>query len=82
MTENGERRLDNPTDFVRIEIESALQQEKPVVPLLVQGAVIPPEAELPKSLKMLAYRNATQVRPDPDFRNDMLRLIRALEELS
>ena len=81
VEESGERRIDSPTDFVRIEIESALQRKIPVVPLLVQGAGMPPETELPDSLKPLVYRNATQIRPDPDFHHDISRLIHALEEL-
>lgn len=36
--ERGERRLDDPTDFVRIEVEAALKRDIPVVPLLVSGA--------------------------------------------
>ena len=42
---------------------------------------MPPETELPDSLKPLVYRNATQIRPDPDFHHDISRLIHALEEL-
>jgi hypothetical protein len=81
VADNGERRLDSPTDFVRIEIESALQRKIPVVPLLVQGAIMPSDVDLPDSLKPLVYRNATQIRPDPDFHHDISRLIHALEAL-
>ena len=77
----GRRRLDNPADNVRIEIESALQRKIPLIPVLVCGASMPREDELPESLRKLAYRNATQVRPNPDFRADMTRLIEGLEDL-
>lgn len=78
--EDGYRRLDNPADFVRIEIEAALSQGMPVIPLLVSGARMPPGNALPAAMAELAYRNGIAVRPDPDFHNDMRRLIKALEE--
>lgn len=71
----GHRRLDDPQDFVRIEIESALRRGAVVVPVLVCGAAMPTVAELPDSLRDLTYRNAIAVRPDPDFHPDMNRLI-------
>lgn len=76
----GNRRIDDPTDFVRIEIESALQRKIPVIPLLVRDARMPREADLPASLHKLAYRNGTPIRSDPDFHRDMDRLIAALEK--
>jgi hypothetical protein len=77
---NGQRRLDSQADFVRIELESALQREIPVIPILVKDARMPDEADLPESLKEFAYRNGTVVRHDPDFHTDMDRLIKALEQ--
>jgi hypothetical protein len=75
----GNKRLADPTDFVRIEIESALDRGIPVIPLLVQGAQMPVEVGLPAGLRRLVYRNGIQIRPDPDFHHDMDRLITALE---
>ncbi len=75
----GARRLDDVADFVRIEIESALARKIPVVPVLVRGAAIPAETELPQSLRSLAYRHGIAVRADPDFHRDMDRLIAGLE---
>lgn len=77
---DGNRRLDNPDDWVRIELESAFNRDLPVIPLLVRGARIPKEADLPEPIKPLAYRNAALARPDPDFEPDMERLIRQLEK--
>jgi hypothetical protein len=77
----GARRIDDPRDHLRIEVESALERDIPVIPVLVQGASVPAEADLPESLRPLAYRNAQQVRPDPDFNNDIDRLLRGLEQL-
>jgi hypothetical protein len=76
----GKKRLEDSGDFVRIEIESALERGIPVIPLLVRGAQMPPEEHLPPSLKRLVYRNGIQIRSDPDFHNDMNRLITALEK--
>lgn len=76
----GRKRLDDPTDFVRIEIESALERNIPVIPLLVRGASMTSEDELPPSLRKLVFRNGILIRPDPDFHRDMDRLISALEK--
>jgi tetratricopeptide (TPR) repeat protein len=74
----GNRRLKDPADFVRIEIESALKRNIPVIPLLVSGAKMPAAEDLPGSLQGLAFRNGIQIRPAPDFGVDMARLIRNL----
>ena len=73
-------RLDDPADFVRVEIESALQRDIPVIPLLVRGAKMPRQNQLPESIQGLAYRNAQPVRADPDFSHDVGRLIRSLDK--
>jgi hypothetical protein len=74
----GRRRLDDPNDFVRIEIETALQSRIPVVPVLVRDTQMPASEDLPESLRGLAFRNAASLRTDPDFHHDMDRLIRGL----
>lgn len=68
-------------DWVRSELETVLGKEPPipVIPLLVAGAAMPKEADLPDLLKPLAHRHAAQARPDPDFHHDIDRLIRRLE---
>ena len=77
--DDGRRRLDDAADFVRIEIESALARDIPVIPLLADGVAMPSADQLPQSLRALAFRNGTQVRPDPDFHRDIDRLIDGLE---
>lgn len=77
----GNRRLDDPSDWVRIEVETTLSRGIPVIPLLVNGARVPKEDELPGGLGPLAHRNAALARPDPDFEHDMERLIRGLEKI-
>ena len=80
--ERGLRRLDEDLDYVRIEIEAAFSRSIPVIPVLVRGAALPREDQLPISLKPLAFRNGMAVRSDPDFHNDMNRLIAGLETIA
>jgi eukaryotic-like serine/threonine-protein kinase len=75
----GQRRLEDPDDFVRIELEAALARGIPVVPVLVGNATMPGVSQLPATLAELAYRQSIQVRPDPDFHNDATRLVSALQ---
>jgi hypothetical protein len=72
---SGKPRLAHDDDFVRIEVESALARSVPVVPLLVLGAEMPRPEAVPESLRELTYRQALQVRRDPDFHPDMNRLL-------
>jgi hypothetical protein len=72
---DGSRRLDHPDDMVRLELEAALERKLRIVPVLIEGAVMPRGDELPDSLRDLSYRSAIAVRPDPDFKTDMPRLI-------
>lgn len=75
----GKSRLDEPGDFVRIEVESALKRNIPIIPVLVGGASIPSADRLPASIQELPYRNGIAVRTDPDFHRDMDRLIHSLK---
>ena len=78
---NGDRRLDNPADWVRLELEEAFKRKGKVVivPVLVRRATMPAPNELPPALVNLAYLNAASARPDPDFHGDMDRLVAQLE---
>ena len=60
--EEGRRCIDDPNDFVRIEIETALKRDFQLIPLLVRGSRMPTPAELPDALRALSYRNALPVR--------------------
>ena len=64
-------RSEDETDFVRIEIETALARGIPVVPVLVGGATLPKKADLPSTISDLVYRQAAEVRSgkrlDPDL---------------
>jgi len=70
----GNRRLDNPADWVRLEIETALARNVRVIPVLLDGTEMPLVSHLPESLQPLAYRNAARVRQEPDFHRDMDRV--------
>jgi hypothetical protein len=78
--EEGRRRLDNPDDFVRVEVGTALKRGVRVIPVLVEGASMPPVSQLPEDLKPLARRNALSVSHDR-FRADSERLIDSVEEV-
>jgi TIR domain-containing protein len=60
--ERGNRRLDDPTDHVRIEIATALKLGIPVIPILVHDALMPKVRELPGEIQQLALRNGTIIR--------------------
>ncbi|HXO30171.1 MAG TPA: toll/interleukin-1 receptor domain-containing protein, partial [Thermoanaerobaculia bacterium] len=76
----GRRRLDDPADFVRLEVATALQRTIRVIPVLVQGASMPRAEELPEDLAKLARRNAIELS-DARWAYDVDRLIKTIEEV-
>jgi hypothetical protein len=77
--ETGNRRLDNPSDFVRIEIESALKFGKRIIPVLVNNAPMPQARQLPESLEPLSRRNAVRLSHER-FKADAQGLVKQLEK--
>ncbi|HMB65129.1 MAG TPA: toll/interleukin-1 receptor domain-containing protein, partial [Eudoraea sp.] len=75
----GVSRLEDPSDFVRIEIETALKRGIPVIPVPVGRAKHPAEQELPSDIKDLHYRNAYEVRSGTSFEGHIRRLIKGIE---
>lgn len=73
----GVRRLDNPDDFVRLEVASALAREIAVIPVLVHDAKMPRPEELPENLRDLAYRNSVELT-HARWNSDVQLLINAL----
>src|SRR6266850_7181377 len=69
------RRIDNPADFVRLEIAYALQRGIPVIPVLVNNALMPPPEKLPQEIEGLAFRNALTLDTGIDFHHHADRLI-------
>jgi len=76
---NADRRIDDPRDFVRIEIESALKRDIPVIPILIDRTSMPTEAELPSSIAGLTYRNAIEMDLGRDFNHHVERLVQGID---
>jgi aquaporin Z len=79
--QRGRRRIDDPADPVRIEVETALRSGMSVVPVLVEGARMPRVDQLPDSLKDLIYRNGQEVGSGRDFDQHIERLIRNIDPI-
>ena len=75
---NGQRRLDDQNDIVRIEIQTALDRNIRVIPVLVGGATMPDSEALPEDLQGLAQRQAIDIS-DKRFQVDMDALITSLK---
>ena len=76
----GRKRLGNPKDFVRLEIETALSRKIKIIPVLVQGTSMPYEEDLPTSLTGLTRRNAIELS-DVRWNYDTDRLVEALKRI-
>ena len=76
----GRRRLDDPGDFVRLEVESALARSIRVIPVLVQDTPMPRAEELPPSVARLARRNAIELS-DARWAYDVNCLARTIQEV-
>ncbi|HZM94425.1 MAG TPA: toll/interleukin-1 receptor domain-containing protein [Vicinamibacterales bacterium] len=80
LAANGARRLDDANDFVRLEVETSLERNIPVVPVLVQGASMPRAEDLPAPLASLANRQAATL-DHAEFHDDAERLCERLATL-
>ncbi|MGA7867928.1 MAG: SUMF1/EgtB/PvdO family nonheme iron enzyme [Stellaceae bacterium] len=75
--EEGRIRLQNPGDFVRLEIEAALKRDIVVTPILVQGAHMPAPEQLPAEIRDLVYRNGFELSHNR-WESDFAEMIRRL----
>ena len=73
------RRLDDPDDFVRLEVATALKRNIRVIPVLLKNAKMPSEEELPDVLKIFSRRNAIKIHDD-QFEASIEKLINAIVE--
>ena len=80
VDDENRRRLDDPNDFVRVEIAAALERKVPVIPVLVDGATMPQAVDLPDALKNLTRRQAIQISLT-SFEADAKRLTDALAKI-
>lgn len=78
--ERGRRRLDDPNDFVVLEIEAALSRNVRVIPVLVRDAKMPSAEQLPRSLAKLAQRQAHTLA-DRSWKTDIAALVTTLEKI-
>lgn len=76
----GRRRLDDPKDFIRLEVGTALRRTIRVIPVLVQDAQMPGEEDLPEEMKLLARRNAIEIN-DNHWDSDLTQLVETLERV-
>src|SRR4029077_18624727 len=77
--QDGQRRIDDDNDFVRLEIEAALTRNVRVIPILVEGAHMPRAADLPPSMARLIRRQALTLNPDQEFESGVERLFKTLD---
>jgi hypothetical protein len=77
---DNRRRIDDPDDFVRIEIEAALKRGVRGIPVLVDGALMPKTSDLPESLRGFARRQNIEISHSR-FETDVERLTRALTSI-
>ncbi|HXD17569.1 MAG TPA: toll/interleukin-1 receptor domain-containing protein, partial [Vicinamibacterales bacterium] len=79
VSDTGQRRLDDPKDWVRLEIARALQRDIRVIPVLL-STTMPKESELPADLEPLLRRNAVDLT-DRYWKQEVEELARALERI-
>jgi TIR domain len=81
VSADGNSRIQEEEDPVRVEIETAMRLEIKIIPVLVNGASMPNAAALPESLKRFAFLNAAPLDSGRDFRPHMDRLAKSIEDL-
>jgi hypothetical protein len=80
VASDGSSRINEANDLVRIEIETALKRNIPVIPVLIGGSVMPKPTELPESLSEFSFRNAATIDSGRNFVHDIERLMRSMDE--
>jgi WD40 repeat protein len=77
----GLERIQQDSDAVRVEIETALRRRTPLIPVLIGNTTMPNSDQLPPSLKDFAFRNAVRVDTGQDFDYHMDRLIKSMDAI-
>ena len=76
----GRRRIDDPEDVLRREVEWRLRRSSPILPVLVDGASMPGESDLPKRMRGIAHINAAHLRGE-SFNRDVKALAARIKKL-
>src|SRR5205823_8494492 len=79
--ELSNRRIDDPTDFVRLEVASALETGIPIIPVLINNTPMPDAQSLPPELEGLAFRNGLALDSGIDFHHHADRLIAGIHKV-
>jgi hypothetical protein len=80
VKKGAKSRLDDPNDFVRLEISTALERTRRVIPVLVDGMRMPSEKTLPNSLRPLSRRNAIEIS-NTRFNFDVEQLVTSVRKI-
>jgi hypothetical protein len=80
-TERSLERIQEESDPVRVEVETALRRRVPIIPVLIGSTRMPSNEQLPPSLKDFAFRNAMKVDVGQDFDHHMDRVLGAIDFL-
>jgi hypothetical protein len=75
------RRIDDPNDFVRLEVAHALQRDIPLIPVLINNTKMPAAESLPEELRGLVYRHALPLDSGMDFHQHAERIVTAICEV-
>ncbi|WIG60389.1 MAG: hypothetical protein OJF49_003137 [Ktedonobacterales bacterium] len=73
---SAERRIDNPGDFVHVEIALAIRESIPIIPILLDGASFP---ELPEDIDALKSHNGVQISSDASIQDNAEKIVHAIE---
>lgn len=77
----GMREIDKAGDIHRIGLEAAIDADIPLIPLFVEGAAMPTEAELPDRIRELVHYRGMDMRAEPVFADDMTNLVRQISQI-
>jgi hypothetical protein len=78
-SDGGANRIQEESDPVRVEVETALRRRVPLIPVLIGATRMPSAEQLPPGLKDFAFRNALKIDIGRDFDHHMDRLIRSID---
>lgn len=81
QTTGDKTRIYNSSDFVRIEVEKALELKIPIIPVLINGSAMLHPSELPDSLAELTLQHGVAVSSGLDFHQHVDRLVRAADRI-